>query len=99
MGEGLKRARDAARATRNPGLSDEERRAIASLQRLARRWPPSLTLVSTTKDVAGQPETFTCPDCGGWHFILLLGGTLPAPKAKCEGCGACWMITREDGHA
>jgi hypothetical protein len=27
-------------------LTDEERRAIASLERLARQWPPSLTLFS-----------------------------------------------------
>lgn len=29
-----------------PGLTDEERRAIASLERLAKRWPQSLMLFS-----------------------------------------------------
>jgi hypothetical protein len=30
----------------DPPLTDEERRAIASLERLAKRWPRSLTLFS-----------------------------------------------------
>jgi hypothetical protein len=30
----------------DPPLTDEERRVIASLERLAKRWPPTLTLFS-----------------------------------------------------
>ena len=36
-------------------LTDEERRAIASLERLAKRWPPSLLLFSWSGTLCVMP--------------------------------------------
>ena len=46
-------------------LSDTERLAIDGLQRLARRWPPSLTLLSTE----GSLEVIHTADYHGYYDL------------------------------